>query len=91
MFENIGAQIVTGAIDNLKWRLSNMTAEQVQVFIDTFLVKYKDIPIVSTIIQMWDDIKAGYNLLTPEQRAEFWKDVFLVAMKLMEAYLASGG
>ena len=83
MFDGIGKKIADGAIKRIQERMLTANAEQVQRFVDDVLLRYKDIPVVSTFLSMWEDIKAGYGQLTPEQRAAFWAAVLIMLTKVM--------
>jgi hypothetical protein len=40
------------------------------------------IPVIAQIMPMWDGIKAGYNSMSPEQKAEMWKNLMIAGAKL---------
>lgn len=83
--KSIGADAVNGALARIKELIVTGTTEDVQAFIDQALLKYKDIPAISTFLAMWEDIKAGYNSLTPAQKAAFWAAVLIMLTKVMAA------
>lgn len=85
MFDWIGKQAVDGGVARIKEIITKGTAEDVQKFIDSSLSKYKDIPVVAQFLSMWSDIKAGYDSLTPAQRAAFWAAVMIMFTKVMGA------
>lgn len=73
MFDfGVGKRIADGALSRIGNRIKTFDINQCA----------KEIPIVGQLLPMWDDVKSGYNSMTPEQRSEFWKNVMITGAKL---------
>ena len=67
MFNFVGKQAVDGAIAQLGERLKGFDMNALA----------SQIPVIGQIMPMWDDVKAGYNSMTPDEKAAFWKNIMI--------------
>ena len=66
----------------LKDLSGKLSVEDFQKLIENGFNACKDLPVFAQFLGVWDDVKRGYESLTPEQRAAFWAAVFILVAKL---------
>jgi hypothetical protein len=72
MFNWIGKQATDGAIERIK-----------SFILDTPWSYYsKQFPIIGILLRIEPDIKAGYDKMTPDEKADFWKSVMIMGAKI---------
>ena len=72
MFKFVGKDAVEGAISQIGTRLKGFDMASIA----------SQIPVIGQIMPLWDGIKAGYDSMTPEQKAEMWKNLMIAGAKL---------
>ena len=75
MFNFIGSQAVDGAIQSIEGKLSALTPQAIGTWL-------KGLPVAAQILPLWGDMEAGYNAMTPEEKATFWKNLFIAGAAL---------
>jgi hypothetical protein len=82
MFGFIGADAVSGGLKKIQDLVTKSDPNAIQYFFESALSKYKDIPVIGFLASVSGDIKAGYDAMSPEQKAEFWKNCMVAGAKL---------
>jgi hypothetical protein len=75
MFKFAGEQAVEGAKSKIDSWLKSLTPQSVEAYIG-------QLPILAQIKGFSGDIKAGYDSMSPEQKATFWKDIMIAGAAL---------
>lgn len=75
MFNWIGANAVDGALEKIDGWLKSLTPQSIQTY-------FGNLPIVAQIAGFSGDIKAGYDSMTPEEKASFWKNIMIAGAAL---------
>ena len=70
MFNFIGEQAVEGAFIKIDAWLKSLTPQNIQTY-------FGSLPIVAQIVGFSGDIKAGYDQMTPDEKATFWKNIMI--------------
>lgn len=82
MFEWAGAQALDGFLKHFGDSVKSLTPQQAEAF-------FAECPVIKQLLdarttggQIMADMFAGYNKMSPDEKAEFWKNLEIAGAKL---------
>jgi hypothetical protein len=75
MFNFVGSQAFSGFLSGADSFLKGLTPQSISGYVSK-------LPVLAQIEGLSGDIKAGYDAMSPDQKATFWKDLMIAGAAL---------